>query len=90
VRVLLRVFKKLYPEVDFSLNILDRENLFRRLQDNLDNLYLTDQVPANIEVESIPCERAPINGALVYRLPKRSTHAAGGLRLFAFSPRRGR
>jgi DNA-binding transcriptional LysR family regulator len=58
--VLLGVFKKLYSEVNFSLSILERENLFRRLQDNLDDLYLIDQVPTNIEVESIPFINNPL------------------------------
>ena len=60
VPVLLGVFKKLYPLVNFSLSILDRENLFRRLQDNLDDLYLIDQVPKNIEVETIPFIKNPL------------------------------
>jgi len=60
VPVLLGVFKKLYPEVNFSLSILERENLFRRLQDNLDDLYLIDQVPTNIEVETIPFIKNPL------------------------------
>ena len=58
--VLLGVFKKLYPQVSFSLSILERENLFRRLQDNLDDLYLIDQVPTNIEVETIPFIKNPL------------------------------
>lgn len=58
--VLLGVFKKLYPQVNISLNILDRENLFRRLQDNLDDLYLIDQVPTNIEVEAISFIKNPL------------------------------
>lgn len=60
VPVLLGVFKKLYPQVNFSLSILDRENLFRRLQENLDDLYLIDQVPKNIEVEAIPFIKNPL------------------------------
>jgi len=58
--VLLGVFKRLYPEVNFSLSILERENLFSRLQDNLDDLYLIDQVPTNIEVEAIPFIKNPL------------------------------
>jgi DNA-binding transcriptional LysR family regulator len=58
--VLLGVFKKLYPQVNFSLSILDRENLFRRLQDNLDGLYLIDQLPKNIGVETIPFIKNPL------------------------------
>ena len=60
VPVLLGVFKKLYPQISFSLSILDRENLFRRLQDNLDDMYLIDQVPKNIEVETIPFIKNPL------------------------------
>ncbi len=60
VPVLLAVFKQLYPDVNFALSILDRENLFRRLQGNLDDLYLIDQVPKNIEVETIPFIKNPL------------------------------
>jgi len=60
VPVLLGVFKKLYPQVNFSLSIVDRENLFRRLKDNLDDLYLIDQVPEDIEVEIIPFIKNPL------------------------------
>lgn len=58
--VLLGAFKKFYPQVSFSLSILERENLFQRLRDNLDDLYLIDQVPKNIEVESIPFIKNPL------------------------------
>jgi DNA-binding transcriptional LysR family regulator len=34
--------------------------LFRRLQDNLDDLYLIDQVPKNIEVETISFIKNPL------------------------------
>jgi LysR family transcriptional regulator, low CO2-responsive transcriptional regulator len=60
VPVLLGVFNKLYPQVNFSLSILDRENLLRRLQDNLDDLYLIDQVPKNLEVETLPFINNPL------------------------------
>ncbi len=60
VPVLLGVFKKLYPQVNFSFSIVDRENLFRRLKDNLDDLYLIDQVPEDIEVEVIPFIKNPL------------------------------
>jgi DNA-binding transcriptional LysR family regulator len=60
IPVLIGVFKKLYPEVNLSLSIVDRENLFRRLHDNLDNLYLIDQVPQDIEVEVIPFIENPV------------------------------
>jgi DNA-binding transcriptional LysR family regulator len=60
VPVLLGVFKKLYPQVTFSLSIVDRENLSRRLQDNLDDLCLIDQVPSDIEVNVIPFIKNPL------------------------------
>jgi DNA-binding transcriptional LysR family regulator len=60
VPALFGVFKNLYPEVNFSLSILERENLFQRLKDNLDDLYLIDQVPINIEVESVPFIENPV------------------------------
>jgi len=58
--VLLAAFKRLCPEVNFSLSILERENLFYRLRDNLDDIYLIDQVPTNIEVEAIPFIKNPL------------------------------
>ena len=53
VPVLLGVFKKLYPEVNFSLSILEREILFLRLQDNLDGWSLIDQVPDNKDRQAL-------------------------------------
>lgn len=58
--VLLAVFMKLYPEVKISLSILDRENIFQRLQNNLDDLYFIDQVPTTIEVEALPFIKNPL------------------------------
>ncbi|KAF0191305.1 MAG: LysR family transcriptional regulator [Gammaproteobacteria bacterium] len=60
VSVLVGAFKQFYPQVNFSLSILERENLFRRLKDNSDDLYLLDQVPKNIEVEAIPFIKNPL------------------------------
>jgi len=58
--VLLAVFMKLYPQVKISLSILDRENIFQRLQNNLDDLYFIDQVPTTFEVEAIPFIKNPL------------------------------
>lgn len=58
--VLLAVFTRLYPQVKISLNILDRESIFQRLQSNLDDLYFIDQVPTTFEVEAIPFIKNPL------------------------------
>jgi DNA-binding transcriptional LysR family regulator len=58
--VLVGAFNKLYPQVNFSFSIVDRENLLRRLRDNRDDLYLIDQVPKDIEVEIIPFIENPL------------------------------
>lgn len=58
--VLLAVFMRLYPQVKISLSILDRESIFQRLQNNLDDLYFIDQVPTTFEVEAIPFIKNPL------------------------------
>lgn len=58
--LLLGAFHKLHPQVSFSLSILDRENMFRRLSNNLDDLYLIDQVPSHMQVETIPFIKNPL------------------------------
>lgn len=58
--LLLAAFQQHYPEVSVSLSILDRENLLRRLRDNLDDLYLLDQPPEDIEVSMVPFIENPL------------------------------
>ncbi len=58
--VLLGVFRKLHPEIRVSLSVADRETLLYRLRNNLDDLYLIDQLPADIELITIPFIENPL------------------------------
>ena len=57
---LLQAFEKRYPQIKITLNIMERENLLRRLHKNRDNLYLIDQLPEDIGVVSIPFIETPL------------------------------
>lgn len=58
--VLLGIFRKLNPEIRVSLSVTDRETLLYRLRNNLDDLYLIDQLPADIELATIPFIENPL------------------------------
>ena len=43
-------FCKRYPEIDVSLEILNRDGVVQRMRDNLDDLYIMSQPPADIDL----------------------------------------
>lgn len=43
-------FCQLHPAVDVSLEILNRDGVVRRLRENLDDLYIMSQPPADIDI----------------------------------------
>ena len=51
---LLGPFCKLYPGVDVSLKVSNRERLLERIDDNMDDLYILGQPPEGLEVVSEP------------------------------------
>ena len=54
-------FKRLYPGVDLSLKVTNRERVFERMQNNEDDLYITAQLPDDgSEVESYPFTPNPL------------------------------
>jgi DNA-binding transcriptional LysR family regulator len=48
---LLGTFCAQYPEVDISLEVLNRDGVVQRLRENLDDLYIMSQPPTDIELE---------------------------------------
>lgn len=48
-------FSKRHEDIDLNLKITNRENLFKRIEQNLDDLYIIGQVPANsADLEVVP------------------------------------
>jgi DNA-binding transcriptional LysR family regulator len=47
---ILGTFCTKYPEIDISLEILNRDGVVKRLEENLDDLYIMSQPPLNIEI----------------------------------------
>ncbi len=47
---ILGTFCAKYPQIDISLEVLNRDGVVRRLEENLDDLYIMSQPPLNIEI----------------------------------------
>ncbi len=59
--VALGKFIKSHPDIDLSLKITNRDNLAKRIQQNLDDLYILGQVPdMKLELEVIPFATNPL------------------------------
>lgn len=50
---LLGAFCQQYPEIDISLEILNRDGVVQRLRDNLDDLYIMSIPPQDIDVDRL-------------------------------------
>lgn len=48
---LLGAFCAEHPDIDISLEVLNRDGVVRRLRDNMDDLYIMSMPPADIELE---------------------------------------
>lgn len=58
---LLGEFSKIYPGIDLSLKVTNRDNIIRRIRANEDDLYIMGQAPqGEFEVESIPFAPNPL------------------------------
>jgi DNA-binding transcriptional LysR family regulator len=47
---ILGTFCEKYPEIEISLEVLNRDGVVKRLEENLDDLYIMSQPPLNIEI----------------------------------------
>lgn len=47
---ILGTFCAKYPQIDISLEVLNRDGVVKRLEDNLDDLYIMSQPPLHIEI----------------------------------------
>lgn len=57
---LLGEFAKLYPGIDVSLRVTNKEQVLASIANNLDDLYLLGQPPEDMEIESTPIMDNPI------------------------------
>ncbi len=57
---LLGPFCKAYPEVEVQFNIANRSEVIRRLQDNLDDLYVFSQPPEQLDILALPLADNPL------------------------------
>ena len=48
---ILGTFCAQYPQIDISLEILNRDGVVKRLEENLDDLYIMSQPPLNIDID---------------------------------------
>lgn len=54
-------FSKQYPDIELSLDISNRETLLKRIDQNLDDLYILGQVPpSNIDLNITPFTKNPL------------------------------
>ena len=57
---LLGPFCRQYPQVELQLNIANRSEVIRRLQENRDDLYVFSQPPKNLDLVSVPLADNPL------------------------------
>lgn len=58
---LLAAFGGLYPGIEFSMKVSNRNEIIRRIQNNEDDLYVMGQVPTEeVDVEAIPFALNPL------------------------------
>jgi len=48
---ILGIFCAKYPQIDISLEILNRDGVVKRLEENLDDLYIMSQPPIHLDIE---------------------------------------
>ena len=54
-------FCKAYPEIDLELHVANREKLYKRIEHNLDDLYIVGQVPqTHLDLEVYPFAPNPL------------------------------
>lgn len=54
-------FIKKYPDIELSLTICNRDSVFKRIDENLDDLYILGHVPpSNIDMEIVPFTPNPL------------------------------
>ena len=54
-------FTKKYPDIELSLTICNRDKVFKRIDENLDDLYILGRVPpSNMDMEVVPFTPNPL------------------------------
>ncbi|MCG4788068.1 LysR substrate-binding domain-containing protein, partial [Roseburia faecis] len=57
---LFAAFKRLHPEVNLTLTVVNRAQAIRRLSDNRDDLIIMSMVPQDMGLEFLPFLNNPI------------------------------
>jgi len=59
--VALGEFSMKYPQIDLSLKVTNREEIYKRIEENLDDLYILGQAPPSyLELEIVPFAPNPL------------------------------
>ena len=53
-------FCRAHPEIEFALEVVNREQILERMRQNLDDLYIMGQVPDDLEVVAAPFAENPL------------------------------
>lgn len=57
----LGAFSKKYPDIELSLTISNRDTLLKRIDQNMDDLYILGQIPpSNLDIEIVPFTPNPL------------------------------
>ncbi len=53
-------FCRAHPEVEFALEVVNREQILERMRQNLDDLYIMGQAPGDLDVVAAPVAENPL------------------------------
>jgi len=53
-------FCRAYPNIEFVLEVVNRDQILQRMRDNLDDLYIMGQVPEELDVVALPVAENPL------------------------------
>ncbi len=53
-------FRHRYPEINISLQVINRQRVLERLSENLDDLYILGQPPSNLDINLRPVLENPL------------------------------
>ncbi len=53
-------FCRAHPEIEFALEVVNREQILERMRQNLDDLYIMGQVPDDLDVVAAPFAENPL------------------------------
>lgn len=78
---LLGRFSQLYPGIEVSLNVINRQRMLQRVSDNLADLYVLGQPPEHMDVQLEPFMENPLVVLAANNHPLKNQTAISALRL---------